>query len=208
MHFGGYMTEKLENHIVHVYLSVFPFEGGDEKILPAVRAEEIESCTNQKIRQQKYFVWKLLERALALSFGLDMGRLNVKKTQTGKWECDGCCFSLSHSGDVVAVAVSDKPVGIDVEKYDPSRFNLSLAERIATVREREKLNGLPASAVIELWTQKEAIFKLSGGVCFQPKSIETSEYSTSTREITIGNGKYFVTIASQYADNAVFNLSK
>lgn len=202
------MTEKLKNHIVHVYLSVFPFEAGDEKILPAVRAEEIESCTNQKVRQQKYFVWKLLERALALSFGLDMGRLNVKKTQTGKWECDGCCFSLSHSGDVVAVAVSDKPVGIDVERYDPSRFTAGIAERIATEREREELNGLPASAVIELWTQKEAIFKMLGGAGFLPKSIETSEYSTSTRKITIGNGKYYVTVASQYADKAVFNINK
>ena len=71
-------------------------------------------------------------------------------------------FNISHSGGYIAVAVSDHPVGIDVEtKSDPdlkvtARF-YSEAEQVA-VRAAED----PQKAFRRLWTRKEAYVKCTG----------------------------------------------
>lgn len=41
---------------------------------------------------------------------------NVKKTDNGAPHCDNYFISFSHTDGVVMLALSDKPVGIDVEK--------------------------------------------------------------------------------------------
>lgn len=193
--------------VVHVYVSKFPFDLEDSRILPKAREKEIESCSNTKVKQQKYYVWKLLETALMRSFGLKLANINIKKQDSGKWECDECYFSLSHSDDFVAVAVSRKPVGVDIEKLNPQRFTEALLEKIATVSEQDELNcsgDLLKTYLNILWTKKEAIFKLLGDKTFQPKSIESSKYSSLTKKVQDENGQYFVTVASEDAKLAIF----
>lgn len=64
-------------------------------------------------------------------------------------------FSISHSGDRVIVAVSDREVGADIEKRrEPPR---GVAERFFTERER-------ACDFFEIWTKKEALGKCKGGL--------------------------------------------
>lgn len=190
--------------LVHVYVALFPFGIDDKKITPA-RAEEIENCANAEVKLQKFYAWKLLETALSRSFGLNIEELDLKRTENGKWECSACCFSLSHSGNAVAVAVSDGPVGVDIERLDKSRFTLSLAERIATEREMEEMGRKKdfARALNGLWTKKEAIFKLLGGRAFLPKAIETSDYSTVTELFRLDKS-YLATVASKDAKTAEF----
>ena len=214
---NGYVREKFSSMtdspraklgaapIVHVYIAKFPFSVDSEKVVPRAREIEIESCSNLKVRQQKYYVWKLLESALMRSFGLKTGEINITKLDSGKWVCDECHFSLSHSDDFVVVAVSQKPVGVDIERCDESRFTDALSEKVASSREREELRrGGGHEKLAALWTRKEAIFKQSGGNCFQPKDIETSQYSTVTKTVRGESGKYFVTVASEDARFAVF----
>ena len=192
--------------LVHVYIERFPFPVEGEEIFPPARAEETERCSNPEVRQQKYFVWKLLERALFRSLGLKIKELDIKRTDNGKWECKECFFSLSHSDNSVAVAVSRKPVGVDIEKFDESRFTRALAEKIATALESGELSSLKDEhrATGALWTKKEAIFKLSGDKVFVPKSIEVSEYKTATRTVKSKDADYFITVASADAEQAVF----
>ena len=187
---------------ITVCVARIPFAVGDNKVVPKERAEEIESCQIAKVRAQKFFAWKLLERVLARCFGLKMEELDIRRTQNGKWGCSDLFFSLSHSGNFVAVAVSNGPVGIDVEKFDASRFSLALSEKIATERERE--GGASPRNLIELWTKKEAVFKLSGGRAFIPKDIETSAFSTITRFFEDGGENYFVSVAADNAEYAEF----
>ena len=194
--------------VVHVYVARFPFAVADDKISPDTRAAEIESCTNAKVRQQKYFVWKLLEDALMRSFGLKIEKLNIYKQNGGRWACDECYFSLSHSGNLVAVAVSRKPVGVDIEKHEPARFTDAVAEKFATDCEREELSSFKErqrDALNALWTKKEAVFKQFGGSGFCPKSIDVSKYCTLTKIAVSDGEKYFVTVASEDADKAVFS---
>lgn len=82
-------------------------------------------------------------------------------------------FNISHSGDMVLCAVSDDPVGVDVEKVRPVR--LKTAKRICTEQELRYLFGKQPTeedylcddqAVLqrffEIWCAKEAYFKCIG----------------------------------------------
>ena len=195
------MKNLKKSDSVHVYVAHIPFKVDNKKITPA-RAEEIESCADERVRQQKFYVWKLLERALS-QLGLSIEKLDIRRTDSGKWECPECFFSLSHSGNFVAVAVSGEPVGVDIEKFDEPRFNRSLAEKILTAREK---GDISPNDLIALWTKKEAVFKLSGGKAFIPKNIETADFPTVTKTIDSDDGSYFITVASKNAKPIFYDI--
>ena len=71
-------------------------------------------------------------------------------------------FSLSHCREAAACAVSDSPVGIDVESL--RSFSPSLLSRTMSAEESAVINtdDDPRRAFIRLWTQKEAYLKLTG----------------------------------------------
>ena len=71
-------------------------------------------------------------------------------------------FNLSHCREAAACYVSDRPVGIDVETVRPVRESLMAY----TMNEQEQAEirraARPDVAFTRLWTQKEALMKLSG----------------------------------------------
>ncbi len=71
-------------------------------------------------------------------------------------------FSLSHCREAVACAVSDRPVGIDVESVQ--RYRESLAQYTMSDEEQQLIAAAerPDVAFIRLWTMKEARLKLTG----------------------------------------------
>jgi len=74
-------------------------------------------------------------------------------------------ISLSHSEYTVVCALSDAPVGIDIELNRP--ILTAVQERVCTPEERNYLNRAESDAekslrFLEIWTRKEAIFKLDG----------------------------------------------
>jgi 4'-phosphopantetheinyl transferase len=78
-------------------------------------------------------------------------------------------FSVSHSGDRVAVAVQrGAPVGVDVEEIGPfaaGQLDL-LADHVLAAEERAELRRWPPSArpaaFTTYWTRKEAVLKATG----------------------------------------------
>ncbi|USS87159.1 4'-phosphopantetheinyl transferase superfamily protein [Fructilactobacillus cliffordii] len=73
-------------------------------------------------------------------------------------------FNISHSADLVLVAISDRPLGVDVEKVKP--VQLKRLKRAFTVAELAYLEKLPAArqslTMLRLWTVKEAVLKETG----------------------------------------------
>ncbi|MFP5020614.1 4'-phosphopantetheinyl transferase family protein [Pseudonocardia phyllosphaerae] len=70
-------------------------------------------------------------------------------------------FSLTHSGQLVGVAVSDEPVGLDVEQHRPLSALDGLAEHVLS--RAELAAGVPAPAdFLVTWTRKEALLKATG----------------------------------------------
>jgi len=192
---------------INVYVAHIPFSYKGDKISNKARAKEIDGCKNAEVREEKKSVWKLLEYGLEHSLGIDASKL--RRAEKGGWCCAECCISLSHSGDLVAVAVSRKPVGIDVEKIDGRRLSDAAAEKILTATENPVYLSLSGSArneyLVGKWTQKESLFKRSEEKVFSPSSIDTPEALVRTRRVRSESGdEYFLTVASDTPNIAKF----
>ena len=182
--------------IVDIYVAKIPENIAWNPLYPEVRAQEIENCKSAKVKKEKYCVWRLLEYALRRSYGIHAQKQHFTKDENGKWTTTDCFFSLSHCDDVVAVAVSRKPVGLDVEKISDRMQKIK--DKILTDDEilqyetqEDKLLYLT-----EKWTQKESIFKMQGGKAFAPDKIVTSEYQTKTMGLKNFSG-YILSVAAE-----------
>ena len=183
-----------------VYVAQFENSVQVQAVLPAIRQQSIEQCADDLHKRQRYCVWRLLDYALQQRIGKGVDELSFSVDGNGKWSCNGGVhFSLSHCGNVVAVAVSEHPVGIDVEACDVERFNARLAQRILTDGERETYQALPTDkrpqALLEIWTKKESLFKRDGGKTFTPNAIDTSTNNSQCQTLEIHNNKYVVAVA-------------
>ena len=103
-------------------------------------------------------------------------------------------FNVSHTRNTIAVAVSDKPVGVDVEKI--REFELGIAKRFFTERELNYISKSQDNTYerfFEIWTKKEAYIKYIGkGLSVPLNSFAVTGKSLSERFYTVGYGKYII----------------
>lgn len=84
----------------------------------------------------------------------------------------GVHVSVSHCADECVLAVSDRPVGVDVEM---ARLQLSgIASKFLTPSEAAR-GPHDMDALLRYWTAKEAVFKCAGIVGLVISEIEVSE---------------------------------
>jgi len=115
-------------------------------------------------RRLSVAAYLLLKRALRETFGIT-GNPRLSRGANGKpylTDYPDVHMNLSHCPKAAACAVSDRPIGIDVEAvapidWDVARRVLSDAE-LADVRASDE----PETAFTCLWTRKEALVKLTG----------------------------------------------
>jgi 4'-phosphopantetheinyl transferase len=91
-------------------------------------------------------------------------------------------FSISHCKDAIAVVVSDREVGIDVESRHRHTTD-SLVESVMNENEQEYIASRPEqdTAFIELWTKKEAVLKQRGtGITDHLKNVLTGNEHIET----------------------------
>ena len=83
--------------------------------------------------------------------------------ENGKPMLDFCFISISHSGDYAVCAVSDSPVGVDIERMygfkRRGKYMLFTPLESEYVNERDSENRL-----YTLWTRKESYIKAKGGI--------------------------------------------
>ena len=88
----------------------------------------------------------------------------ICRGENGKPFLAGCdlFFSLSHSGDFAACALSDAEIGLDIQV--PAEAGEGLVRRFLAPGEREYLAAAHDrdSAFSELWTRKESFVKATG----------------------------------------------
>ena len=161
------------------------------------RKAYVLSAVNENVRKQRAAVWSLLSFAFAHSLGLNISRMNFF-FDNGKPECSECEFSLSHTDGYVAVAVSSRSVGVDVELLT-TRFTEKLFNRITTENERKRMTYSPLRTAM-LWTAKESIFKQAGKGVFAPKKIETSD----RRTLTMTDDRLVLSVATEVNDLQTF----
>ena len=75
---------------------------------------------------------------------------------------EGVYFNISHCKEAIAVGVSDREIGIDIEGR--RRYSGTLLQRVFADEEQESIrqNAEPEMEFARLWTRKEAFFKWTG----------------------------------------------
>ena len=108
------------------------------------RARLLSLCADGLAREMLAEKWNLAPQEIIFTY-----------TENGKPLTQDAFFSVSHSGDVVGCAVSDREVGLDVERIRPVPTRLG-----------RKLEGQwqTESDFWQLWTRREAAIKCRGGV--------------------------------------------
>ena len=187
--------------MIAVYVADGPEKCDICGIYPTERREYIAKVTHPQLQIQKISSWKLLERAVRDSFGYSLSDLNFSLDESGKWSCDKLYFSLAHTVGKVAVAVSDKPVGVDIESI--SSFEKRRVKQLAGKILCDGETALNSAELLKLWTQKESIFKCYGGKVFSPNAIHTAEYPVRTFE----NVEYCVSVCGSREDLAEVDIN-
>lgn len=103
---------------------------------------------------------RLLKEMIRSAYGTEDFTLSFN--ENGKPLLDFCFFSLSHSGRYAACALSDRPIGVDIQKRHP------IKRRNAYKPFTDEENAYIASGSLDerfftLWTMKEAYIKAVGG---------------------------------------------
>ncbi len=119
----------------------------------------------------------LLRMGLAERLGMAAQAVELVAEAGGKLRLHGTArleFNLSHSGDLMALAFHEVPVGIDIEVWQPDLPAADLAghefrpEEAAAIR----ASAEPRRLFYQLWTAKEAVMKCTGlGMSLSPAAI-------------------------------------
>lgn len=107
-------------------------------------------------------------------------------------------FSISHCKRGIAVAVSENPIGIDIEAI--RTFKPELMRKTMSPAEQQRItsSATPDQEFIRLWTQKEALLKLQGtGIISDLHHVLTHAQDVSWTGISPLDKGYICTIANR-----------
>lgn len=192
---------KLENSDVFLFVAKIDKFCGTQK-LPKFTQDELKNITNKKVIKQKCATYGVLHFALkTLGIEDDFSRL-VK--ENGKPLSPDYCFSNSHSHNLVAIAISQYDVGVDIEMVDKKRKVQKLAQYVCTPNElSQSIENI--EELTKIWTQKEASFKLHGEGRFSPTKLDHDSAFCQSFELEHENEKYYVTICTNKQQNVSFH---
>lgn len=167
--------------ILNVYLLRVAENTDPERIASSARRKALRGRKNPGLAAEGTAAWIALEYGLTHALGLDPAGLRFHCDRFGKWSCREAGFSLTHNGVYAAAAVSNAPVGVDLE--DPAAFAAkhgpetvaAMADRALLPEERSAVRG--AETFLRMWTRKESTFKCSGSGHFQPLAVPVSASS-------------------------------
>lgn len=123
-------------------------------------------------------VYQLLKRGLREVYGIEENPI-FEYNEHGKPSIVGhpeIFFNLSHCKEAAICAISDQPIGVDVESV--RSFNDSLVRYTMNDDEIQQIESSEDRAVafIQFWTKKEAALKLKGtGICNDMKQVLCQE---------------------------------
>ena len=172
---------------------------GVEKVFPPERNLLIEKTKNESLRRERYSVWRLLEYALSDAFDINIRDLSFRRTDGGKRMADGIFFSLSHTPELVCVAVSEEPVGVDIERVRET-LSSRTAERILSESELEEYRALESEDceefIIRKWSGKEAMFKREELSAFVPHLYVPTKDNTAFYRLTEREDVYVISVTA------------
>ena len=172
------------------YSDVAPFV----RLLPAER--------QAKIARLRFESDQLLSAAAGLMIRRVTGNAPLSVNEHGKpYVIDGgVCFSVSHSGRCVAIAVDAQEIGLDIERLTDKDY-MKIARRFYHPNERRFVESARDSrrAFIGVWTRKEAYLKQLGtGVANDLSAFDTLSGELSERIVSIDLDGYCISVCAAY----------
>lgn len=156
--------------------------------LPGWRRRKVLSFLQPLDRLQSVMAYEMLAVLLADVYGIDLADHEIIYDTLGKPTLSGIediYISLSHCRDAVLAAVSDTPVGCDVESIPEAGGYQEIIDYCFFPEEKCRVqeSDHPALTFTEIWTLKEALFKLDNSLVIE--TIDTSSvppgYKIKTR---------------------------
>ena len=153
-------------------------------LLPDERKEYVLHFRKREDQKRSAIGWLLLAYGLKQEYGIQMPPA-LCRTSNGKPyfpEKNMPFFNLSHSGDLVGCAISEKEIGLDIQKLVTPRP--SLVRRVCTEEELAFVENSedPSMEFCRIWSQKESAVKLTGeGITGNFRNILTIHPDIGTR---------------------------
>lgn len=178
-------------------IASLPF-GEDEK-------QRLSAIKNQEYKNSSLSALLCLHELLTVS-GEVQDDLSICRTSGGKpyFASRDLFFSITHAKDIVAVALSDTPVGIDIEFIDERRDILSLSRRFFAPDEHKAISesNSPAEDFFALWTKKEALAKITGkglsAIC-RADGLDES-YAFSLFSLSVSDNRAYISVCREKGD--------
>lgn len=200
----------MDNQEINIHTDLYIAElptGEIGRVENEIRRCQIDAASNERVKREKYYSWRLLEYAVWHSRGKSLADIGLTLAPSGRWESEQLFLSISHSRDLIAVALSNAPVGVDIEPIGsprPERF----AERVLNEKELEEYRSTPEDERLALlyrkWTEKESLFKRLGKAAFVPREIDTTEGGVISYELELNGDIYFLSIATPNLEDIGF----
>jgi 4'-phosphopantetheinyl transferase len=173
-----------------------------------------DRCRLPHVRQHKIVARARLRQILSGYLGRSPQEIEISTGLQGKPQVAGIEFNLSHSGDLVIYAVSDRPVGIDIERVRSMDLS-GIVQRFFAASEFAAWQKLPIAeqeaAFFRVWTIKEAYLKAIGTGLHTPLSeVEVSMDTNHPKIIQAPNHQNWQLqpIPNHATSNVGANLSK
>lgn len=166
--------------------------------LNLARRKEIFKKTDVNDRKRSLAGDILVRKYLSKLYGMSKEKIEIKKGAHGKPYVLNlpAHFNVSHSGDYTVVAISDRPIGIDVEIIKD--FSAILAKKLFNEDELKYISGssttrkkfLMQKSFYEIWTAKEAFLKymgtgISGGISSLSFSLNKDKLVPNRNDISL-----------------------
>ena len=145
------------------------------------RKESVMRMHNKKKRNLRICADMLCRKAIAEFCGVNTDEIRFTLSPSGKPYVNNLpvYFSISHSGNLAVCAVSEKEIGIDIEKT--RELHPRISEKFCTESEAEYIRTAE-NGIFRIWTLKEAYFKCIGtGLGTDIKNVS---FSVSDNKIT------------------------
>ncbi|MDO4608494.1 MAG: 4'-phosphopantetheinyl transferase superfamily protein [Clostridia bacterium] len=141
-------------------------------LLDIALREHIDRQKNTQDKTRSLAGYILLYRAVYQLFGKE--KFKIYFNENGKPLCDFCYFNISHSDRCVVCAISDRPIGVDVQKIKGRSYR----EKYKFFNDKEnayvnKIDDLISLRYIEIFTKKESAVKMLGKTLSYASQVDT-----------------------------------
>lgn len=137
-------------------------------LMQFVSEEKRARILRQRVKQNadNMLVGAVLAKYMLLKyFGIPFSSQRISYGPYGKpylRDYPNAQFNISHSGQFVACAVSDRPIGVDIQEVVP--YCRDVANRVFSLEELSQVESSPdpSAEFTKIWTKKEAYLKMLG----------------------------------------------